>query len=175
MGGGGPEMRREQLPPLSHLDGGEGGRGGGGLATVCTPHVCSPLSRSSFSFLHPAVKASFDIKKACGKPYRRKKIIHGVGAAHMHHKQRILICICMLVIYVNSRLSHRSGGEGRELLPTPGWRQFPALLSAPVVAPRVLSHQDIYSGFSTALICDAERNNISRACRSPFLYVLIIL
>ncbi len=70
--GGGPETRREQLPPLSHLDGGGGGeRGGGGLATICTPHVCSPLSRSSFSFLHSAVKASFDIKKAYGKPYSR--------------------------------------------------------------------------------------------------------
>jgi hypothetical protein len=68
-GGGGLKMRREQLPPLSHLDGGEGGKGGGGLATVCTPHICSPLSRSSFSFLHSVVKASFDIKKACGKPY----------------------------------------------------------------------------------------------------------
>ncbi len=49
---------------------------GGGLATVCTPHVCSPLSHPSFSFLHSAVEDSFDIKKACEKPYNRliKKI-----------------------------------------------------------------------------------------------------
>jgi len=26
-----------------------------------------------------------------------------------------------------------SGGEGRELPPTPAWRQFPALLSAPAI------------------------------------------
>jgi hypothetical protein len=46
----------------------------------------------------------------------------------------------MLVIYVNSWLNLRSGGEGRELLPTTAWRQLPALLSAPEVEPRVLSH-----------------------------------
>jgi hypothetical protein len=47
--------------------------------------------------------------------------------------------ICVLVIYVNSRLNYRSGGEGRELPPTSAWRQFPALLSATPVEPRVLS------------------------------------
>ncbi len=47
--------------------------------------------------------------------------------------------IFMLVLYVNSRLNLRSEGEGRELPPTTAWRQFPALLSAPVVEPRVLS------------------------------------
>ncbi|MFN9900737.1 MAG: hypothetical protein ACK55Z_18550, partial [bacterium] len=31
--------------------------------------ICSPLSRSFFSFLHTAVEASFDIKKAHGKLY----------------------------------------------------------------------------------------------------------
>jgi hypothetical protein len=45
----------------------------------------------------------------------------------------------MLVIYVNFRLNRSSGGQGRELLPTPAWRQFPALLSTPAVEPRVLS------------------------------------
>ncbi len=40
---------------------------------------------------------------------------------------------CMLDIYVNSWLNRMSGGEGRELPPTPAWRQFPALLSAPAV------------------------------------------
>jgi hypothetical protein len=42
----------------------------GGLATVCTPRICSPLSHPSFSFLHSTVEASFDIKKACVKPHR---------------------------------------------------------------------------------------------------------
>jgi hypothetical protein len=45
----------------------------------------------------------------------------------------------MLIIYVNSRLNRRSGGEGRELPPTTAWRQFPSLLTAPVVEPRILS------------------------------------
>jgi hypothetical protein len=36
--------------------------------------------------------------------------------------------ICMLVIYVNSQRNCRSGEKGREQLPTPPWRQFPALL-----------------------------------------------
>jgi hypothetical protein len=47
--------------------------------------------------------------------------------------------ICMLVIYVNSQLNHRSGGEGRELPPTSACWQFPAVLSAPAVEPRVVS------------------------------------
>jgi hypothetical protein len=38
---------------------------GGGLAAVCTPHACSPLSPSSFSLLHSAVEVSFHIKKVC--------------------------------------------------------------------------------------------------------------
>ncbi len=45
----------------------------------------------------------------------------------------------MLVIYVNSRLNHRSRREGRELSPTTVWRQFSALFSTPAVEPRVLS------------------------------------
>jgi hypothetical protein len=45
----------------------------------------------------------------------------------------------MLVIYVNSELNCWSGGEGRELLPTPAYWQFPVLLSAPAVELRVLS------------------------------------
>ncbi len=49
----------------------------------------------------------------------------------------------MLVIYVSSRLNCRSGGEGMELQPTPAGRQFPALLSAPAVEPRVLSRNKI--------------------------------
>ncbi len=36
-------------------------------------------------------------------------------------------------------LNRRSGGESRELPPTTALRQFPALLSAPAVEPRVLS------------------------------------
>ncbi len=44
-----------------------------------------------------------------------------------------------LIVNVNSWLNCRRGEEGRELLPTPAWQQFPALLSAPVVEPRVLS------------------------------------
>jgi hypothetical protein len=41
-----------------------------------------------------------------------------------------------VVIYVNSWLNRRSGGEGRELLPTTSWQQFPAVLSALSVEPR---------------------------------------
>jgi len=40
---------------------------------------------------------------------------------------------------VDSHLNRRCGEEDRELPPTPAGRQFPALLSAPVVAERVLS------------------------------------
>jgi hypothetical protein len=39
----------------------------------------------------------------------------------------------MLVIYVDSRLNRRSGGEGRELSSTPVWGQFYALFSAPCI------------------------------------------
>jgi len=46
---------------------------------------------------------------------------------------------CISYIDVKSRLNRRSGEEGRELPPTPAWRQFPTLLSAPVVELRVLS------------------------------------
>jgi hypothetical protein len=71
---GGAEIER-RLAPCYHIYRGGGVRGGGGgLATVCTPHVCSPLSRSSFSLLHSAVEASFDIKKACGKPYKLRHL-----------------------------------------------------------------------------------------------------
>jgi hypothetical protein len=66
-GEGGAEMRRGQAASVITSGWGEGG----GLATVCTPHICSPLSRPSFSFLHSAVEASFDIKKACEKPHKR--------------------------------------------------------------------------------------------------------
>jgi hypothetical protein len=41
----------------------------------------------------------------------------------------------MWVIYMNSRLNRRS----RTLPPRTAWQQFPDLLSAPVVEPRVLS------------------------------------
>ncbi len=64
MGGGGTEMGAGRLP-LSHLD----GRGGGELdmaLQLFELHMCSPLSRSSFSFFHSAVKASFDIKRLMG-------------------------------------------------------------------------------------------------------------
>jgi hypothetical protein len=45
----------------------------------------------------------------------------------------------MVVIYVDSWLSGRSREEGRELPPTPAWRQLPALFTAPEVEPRVFS------------------------------------
>jgi hypothetical protein len=45
----------------------------------------------------------------------------------------------MLVIYVNSWLDCRSVEKDRELPPTLAWRQFPALLSAAAVEPKVLS------------------------------------
>jgi hypothetical protein len=44
----------------------------------------------------------------------------------------------MLVIYVNSQLNGRSGGEGRELPPTSALEQFPAHLSTLGVKPRTL-------------------------------------
>jgi hypothetical protein len=47
--------------------------------------------------------------------------------------------ICMLVIYVNSRLNCRRGKVGRELLAANPLWQFPFLLSAPAVELRVLS------------------------------------
>ena len=37
--------------------------------TTCSLHACSFTLRLSFSYIHSAVEASFDIKKACGKPY----------------------------------------------------------------------------------------------------------
>jgi hypothetical protein len=37
----------------------------------------------------------------------------------------------------NSRLNCRSRKKGRELPPSSGWRQFPALPSTPAVEPRV--------------------------------------
>jgi len=36
---------------------------GDGLLTDYTPHACSPLSYSSFSYLRSAVEASFDTKR----------------------------------------------------------------------------------------------------------------
>jgi hypothetical protein len=59
-GGGGNEARASCL--CYHIWMGEG-EIGGGLATVYTPHICNPLSHSSFSLLHSAVEASFDIKR----------------------------------------------------------------------------------------------------------------
>jgi hypothetical protein len=49
--------------------------------------------------------------------------------------------ICMLVIYVNSQLNRRSGGESRELPPTTVWRQFPPFSPLLAVEPRVLSRK----------------------------------
>jgi hypothetical protein len=49
----------------------------------------------------------------------------------------------MLVIYVNSRINRRSGGKGKDVPPTTVCRQFPVLLSAPVVEPRVLSRNTV--------------------------------
>jgi hypothetical protein len=37
--------------------------------TRCSLHACSFTLCLSFSYLRSAVEASFDIKKACGKPY----------------------------------------------------------------------------------------------------------
>ncbi len=59
VGGGGGGVDASWLPLIASA---EGKRGGDGLAAVFSPHACSPLSRSSFSLLHSAVEASFDIK-----------------------------------------------------------------------------------------------------------------
>jgi hypothetical protein len=44
-----------------------------------------------------------------------------------------------LVIYLNSRLNRKSRGGGQGTAPATAWRQFPALLSATAVEPRVFS------------------------------------
>ncbi len=59
-GGGGNGARASCL--CYHIWMGEG-EIGYGLVTDCTPHACSPLSHSSFSYLRSAVEASFDIKR----------------------------------------------------------------------------------------------------------------
>jgi hypothetical protein len=68
----------------------------------------------------------------------------------------------LLVIFVNSRLNRRSGREGRILLPTTAWWQFPDLLSAPAVEPRVLSrnskNRDSKENIYWPFICSAEFN-----------------
>ncbi len=69
-GGGGEGGNRRSWPPLSHLL--EAGvRGGEGRekreqirpCTKCSLHACSFTLCLSFSYLRPAVTASFDIKK----------------------------------------------------------------------------------------------------------------
>jgi hypothetical protein len=76
-GGGGGQM---QLASLITFTGG-GCEGGGGEGeereqirpcTGCSLHACSFTPRLSFSYLRSAVEASFDTKKACGKPYTRE-------------------------------------------------------------------------------------------------------
>jgi hypothetical protein len=60
-------MERRLTALLSHLGGGGEDRGMGRyvLVTDCTPHACSFLSHSSFSYLRPAIK----YKKARREPY----------------------------------------------------------------------------------------------------------
>jgi hypothetical protein len=79
-------MRREQLSPLLRLDGG----GGGGLATVSTPQICSHLSRSSFSLLHSAVEASFDIKRLVGRRTISQRYGSESGSRSFYHQAKIV-------------------------------------------------------------------------------------
>jgi hypothetical protein len=57
----------------------DGGRGGGREqirpCTRCSLHAFSLTLCLSFSYLHSAVEASFDTKKACGKPYTLFKMV----------------------------------------------------------------------------------------------------
>jgi hypothetical protein len=52
-----------------------------------------------------------------------------------------------LYVGQNFQLNRRSGRDDRELPPITVWRQFPALLSAPAVEPRVLSHNTSKQSF----------------------------
>jgi hypothetical protein len=64
-GEGEVEMERRLTAPVITSGWGRGYRGRGvyALVTDCTPHTCSFLSHSSFSYLRPAVEASFDVKR----------------------------------------------------------------------------------------------------------------
>jgi hypothetical protein len=65
--GGGAETDAGRLS-LSHLDGG----GGADVALqLFALHMCSPLSHSSFSLLHSAAEASFNIKRLVGAVHYR--------------------------------------------------------------------------------------------------------
>ncbi len=69
-----------------------------------------------------------------------RSVLLGISTTLEPKKQlTFLIGNCMLIIYVKSRLNRRSRREGKELPPTTVSQQFPALLSAPAVEPRVLS------------------------------------
>jgi hypothetical protein len=63
--GGGRKWGAGKLPPLSHLDGERGV-----TLQLCALHIYVVLFPVPlFLFLRSAVEASFDIKKACEKPY----------------------------------------------------------------------------------------------------------
>jgi hypothetical protein len=78
MGGGGGGLWEggadaAGLPYLAYSRQGAGWKGGGGgrtrPGTRCSLLTSSLTLRLSFSYLHSAVGASFDTKKAYGKPY----------------------------------------------------------------------------------------------------------
>jgi hypothetical protein len=77
-GGGGNEARASCL--CHHIWMGEG-EIGDGLVTVCTPHICNPLSHSSFSYLRSAVEASFDIKRLVWS--RTERTVHKVPGEYV--------------------------------------------------------------------------------------------
>jgi hypothetical protein len=72
----------------------------------------------------------------------------------------------MLVIYMNSQLNSRRGGEGRELLPTSAWKQLPSLLSIPAVEPRVLSHNTGKLRFQIRPIVEIYKFSQIHECRN---------
>ncbi len=82
---------RRSWPPLSHLQqaGVMGGEGGGReqirLCTRCSLHAFSLTLCLSFSYLFSAVEASFNTKKARGKPYTGG--IHSLESIPGHYKR----------------------------------------------------------------------------------------
>ncbi len=66
VGGGEGGVWKDAAAAYVIASGWGGGRRGGVEAALqmFALHICSPLSRSSFSFLYPAVEPSFDIIKA---------------------------------------------------------------------------------------------------------------
>ncbi len=64
------------------------------------------------------------------------------------------------IAWENSWLNRRRGEKGRDLLPSSGWWQFPALPSAPAVEPRIHINEQ-HTNFQFAKIWIINGNNLS--------------